>query len=90
MVDYLARKILDEGSIRLKVKRSGMLQFLVFKVKKVHIGKDYYVELFVDRLLELSELQRVANETHLPVEAENGKAFPEGLGANDFLNVQVG
>jgi hypothetical protein len=87
MLDETARKIVAEGSIRLKVKRSGMLQFLVFKIKKIFIGKDYYIELFVDRVLDLTELQRVANETHLPVEAENGKAFPEGKGIIDFLNV---
>ena len=65
-----------------------MLQFLVFKIKKVPFGKDdYYTELFVDRVLDMSELQRVANETGLPVEAENGKAFPEGTGAKDFMNL---
>ena len=86
MLDEVARSIVEEGGIRLRVKRTGMLQFLVFKIRKIQIGKDYYVELFVDRILDMSELQRVANDTHLPVEAENGRAFPEGKGAKDFLN----
>lgn len=90
MLDEISKKIVAENGIRLKVKRAGMLQFLVFKIKKITIGKDYYIELHVDRMLELSELQRVANETHLPVESENGKAFPTGMGAKDFLNVQTG
>jgi hypothetical protein len=87
MLDEIASRIVAEGSTKMRVKRSGMLQILEFKIKKVAIGKDYYVELFVGRLLDMSELQRVSNETHLPVEAENGRAFPEGKGANDFLNV---
>ena len=89
MPDDTAMRIVAEGGIRIKVKRSGMLQFLQFKIKKVPIGKEYYIELFVGRVLELSELQRVANETHLPAEAENGRAFPEGKGAKDFMNVQL-
>jgi len=87
MVEEKALKIISDGSIRIKVRRSGMYQYLVFKVKKIPIGQEYYVELFVDRVLEMSELQRVASETALPVEAENGKAFPEGKGAKDFLNL---
>jgi hypothetical protein len=89
MLDEKAMKIIKDGSIRIKVRRTGMYQYLVFKIKKIPIGKDYYVELFVDRVLDMVELQRVASETMLPVEAENGKAFPEGKGAKDFLNIQV-
>jgi hypothetical protein len=87
MVSQTAKKIIADGSIRVKVTRSGMMQYKVFKIKKVYIGKDYYLELFLDRILEMKELQRVANETGLPVEVENGKAFPEGTGAKDFLNL---
>ncbi len=88
MVDDKAAAIIREGSIRLRVKRSGMLQFQVFKVKRMPFGKgDYYIELFLDRVIDMSELQRVANETKLPVEAENGRAFPDGMGAKDFLNL---
>ena len=88
MLSEVSLKIIKEGSIRIKVKRSGMLQFMVFKIKKIPFGKDdYYLELFLDRVLEMSELKRVANETGLPVEAENGKAFPEGTGAKEFMNL---
>ena len=88
MLDEKAAKILKDGSARIRVKRTGMYQYLVFKVRKVEVGRDYFVELYVDRVLDMSELQRVAKETCLPVEAENGRAFPEGMGAKDFLNIQ--
>jgi hypothetical protein len=85
MVEETAQKIIAAGEIRMKVVRSGMHQYLTFKIKEIPLGKDSFVELFVNRVLEMSELQRVAKETCLPVEAENGRAFPEGKGAKDFI-----
>ncbi len=80
-----ARRILEIGSIKVRVSRSGMLQQLTFKVKKVRLGQYEFVELYVGRVLEMGELKRVAKETGLPVESENGTAFPEGTGAKDFI-----
>ena len=82
-----ARNALAQGSIKVRVKRSGMLQQMTFTVKKVPLGKDYFIELFLDRVIDISELQRLANEIGLPVETQNGKAFPVGRGAKDFLNL---
>lgn len=87
MVDEKALGFIRNGSIKLKVRRSGMYQQITFKIKRIPMGKEYYVELFFDRVLEMPELQRIANETALPVEAENGRAFPTGKGASDFLNL---
>ncbi len=84
--DY-AKKILQEGSARIKVKRSGMLQFQVFKVKRVKLGNEEFAELFLDRVIDVSELVRLANEVGLPVEAENGRAFPNGTAAKDFAGL---
>jgi len=87
MIDERAKKIIQDGSIRMKVWRTGMLQFQIFKVKRVKIGQQEFVELFLDRLLDRSELQKVANEIGLPVEAENGRAMPEGKGEKDFIGL---
>lgn len=87
MAGERALAIVKEGSIRIRVNRTGMWQFQIFKIKRVAIGKDYFVELFLDKVLDMKELQRVSNETELPVEAENGRAFPTGKGAKDFLNL---
>ncbi len=62
-----------------------MLQYVVFKVKRMPIGSSTFAELFLDRIIDMSELQRLANQLKLPVEAENGRAFPEGMGAKDFI-----
>ena len=85
MLDEKAKRIIQQGQIRLEVWRTGMLQFQVFKVKRVKIGQQEFVELYLNRLLDRSELQRVANELGLPVEAENGRAMPEGKGEKDFI-----
>lgn len=87
MVSERAAGIIKNGSVMVRVKRSGMLQSLTLRIKKVSIGKDYFIELYFGRMLDMSELQRVANELGLPLEAENGRAFPEGTGAKDFMNL---
>ena len=87
MVSEKASGIIKNGSVVVRVKRSGMFQSLTLKIKKVSMGKDYFVELYFSRMLDMSELQRVANELGLPVEVENGRAFPEGTGATDFMNL---
>ena len=61
-----------------------MHQKMTFVVKKVNMGNMSYNELYIDRQIDLSELQRIAQETGLPVEAQNGKAFPKGTSASDF------
>jgi hypothetical protein len=80
-----AKRIVSEGSVRVRLRRAGMLQFQIFKIRKVKLGSDEFTELFLDRVIDMSELIRVAEELGLPVEAQNGRAFPKGTGAKDFL-----
>ncbi len=82
-----AKRILKEGSIKARVKRSGMLQMMTFTIKRIQVGNSHYVELFLDRVIDTSELLRLANELGLPIEAQNGRAFPTGKGAKDFLGL---
>ena len=83
----LGQEALRMGRIKIRVMRSGMIQQMTFTVKKAKAGNIEYTELFSDRQIDMSELLRVANETGFPVEAKNGKAFPEGKSASDFENV---
>jgi hypothetical protein len=87
MINDYAKRVLQEGSVRIKVKRFGMLQFQVFKVKRVRLGNSDFPELFIDKVIDMGELFRVANEIGLPVEAENGRVFPKGTEANDFAGL---
>ena len=82
-----ALQVIKNGSIVVRVKRTGMLQSLTLKIRKVSMGKDYFIELYFSRIIDIGELHRIANELGLPVEAENGTAFPEGKGAKDFMNL---
>ncbi|HVC58560.1 MAG TPA: hypothetical protein VND15_03745 [Candidatus Acidoferrales bacterium] len=85
MLGEQAARIVKEGTLRIKVKRAGMLQFQIFNIRKVRAGQDEFVELWLDRVIDMSELERLANELELPVETQNGRAFPEGKGAKDFI-----
>ena len=87
MVDERARKIIQDGSVKIRVWRTGMLQLQTFAVKRVRIGQQEFTELFLPKLLDRTELQRVANEYGLPIEAENGRAMPQGKGEKDFIGL---
>ena len=82
-----AEAILKDGGTRIRVRRAGMLQFVIFKVRRVKLGSGEYAELHTDRVIDAGELQRLANETGLPVDANGMKAFPDGMGASDFLGL---
>ncbi len=82
-----ARDILKNGSAKIRVVRSGMFQQMTFTVRRVQLGNITYVELGIDRQVDMSELTRVANEIGLPIEAPNGKAFPKGTSATDFAGL---
>lgn len=79
-----AEEAISLGSVKIRVIRSGIYQQLTFTLKRVRLGDIEYVELFTNRIVDISELSRISDETGLPVEAQNGKAFPKGTSAADF------
>ncbi len=79
-----AKEILVAGSAKIRVRRSGMYQRITFTVKTAKLGSIEYNELFTNRLIEMPDLMRIAEETGLPVECPSGRAFPKGTGAADF------
>ncbi len=87
MITNTAKDIIKKGEIVLEVNRSGITQKLTFKIKRIKVSNVEYVELFSDKLVGFSELQRLSNETGLPIESNNIKAFPTGLGIKDFINL---
>ena len=61
-----------------------MYQQITFSIREVKSGNIIYVELFSDRLIDLSELKRLAKEFNMPVATQNTVAFPEGTSLIDF------
>lgn len=47
MIDEKAKKIIQDGSVKIRVWRTGMLQLQTFTVKRVRIGQQEFVELFL-------------------------------------------
>jgi len=87
MVNERALQIIKDGSTKIRVWRTGMLQLQTFTVKRVKIGQQEFVELFLPKILDRTELQKVANDIGLPIEAENGRAMPDGKGEKDFIGL---
>lgn len=83
-ITQAGEEALRNGSVKIRVVRSGMFQQMTFSVKKVKTGNIEYTELYIPRMIDSHEITRIAKEFGLPVEAQNGKAFPEGTTASDF------
>lgn len=81
------REIIAKGKIDIRVKRSGVIQFQEFIVKKGMSPAGEYPYLFIDKFVDLSALVRVAEEYGLPVTAKNGRVFPRGKMAKDFAHL---
>ena len=82
-----AKQAMQNGSIKIRVKRSGMYQQLTFHIKKAVMGNVSFVELFTDRIVDTSELLKASEELGLPIEAPNAKVFPKGTSAQDFSSL---
>ena len=80
-------EILAKGKIDIKVKRSGVIQFQEFIVKRGISPAGEYPYLFIDKFVDLSELIRVSEEYGLPVTAKNGNIFPKGKTSKDFAHL---
>ena len=85
MLSETARQIIERGAISVKVKRAGMTQNIEFVAKRVRAGNVEFIELFSDRVIDMNEISRISNELGLPVEASNGRAFPDSKSAKDFI-----
>ena len=83
----VAQEVVERGKVEIKVRRAGALQRIEFSAKRPPIGNMQYLVLFTDRFVDLGELVRVAEEVGLPIFAANGKVFPKGKTAADFVGL---
>ena len=81
------QQALSAGSVDIRVKRSGMLQLLTFRVVRHKTPSGEVPYLTLGKFLDLSELLRIAEEYQLPVQALNGKVFPRGKKESDFAGI---
>lgn len=86
-LSYKAQDAIKRGSLKIRVARNGMFQQLTFRIKRNQMGNITYVVLATERQVDISELMKIAEEIGLPVEAQNGKAFPKGTAATDFAGL---
>jgi hypothetical protein len=79
-----ARQVLKDGFIKERVNRGGMFQQVTFRIINKVNGNLTYAILHTDKTIDVSELNRMAEQIGLPVEAQNATAFPKGKSATDF------
>jgi hypothetical protein len=79
------KDIMAMSEIKVRVKRTGMLQLITFTPKLISLGNERFAELYTKKMIDISELKRIANDIGAPIEADSLRAFPEGKGAKDFL-----
>jgi hypothetical protein len=81
------QEALSKGEVLIQVKRSGMLQKLLFRVVRKNTPAGLVPYLALDRFLDMSELIRIAEEYQLPVESPAGRVFPKGKKELDFAGL---
>ena len=87
-INSRGEEALRQGSVKIKVTRGGVGQQITFRVRHKDVAGIHYVELFTDRIIALTELEKIAEDLGLPVEAPNGEAFPTGTGRQDFSVIE--
>ncbi len=77
-------RILRINVLKIRLKRSGMYQIIPFRLhfEDSPAGKVPYLKC--EKIIDMPELERIAQEYSFPIWAKNGKAFPKGTGAHDF------
>ncbi len=83
-----AEEAVRQGSIKIRVTRGGNIQQVTFRVRRKDFAGVRYVELFTDRVIALTELEKIADDIGLPAEAPNGEAFPTGTARADFSVIE--
>lgn len=82
-----ATEALEKGKIEVRVRRAGVFQNLELVLKRFPLGVVSHVALCTDKYVDVGELVRVAGELGLPVFAGNGRVFPRGKSAADFVGL---
>lgn len=85
MINEKTKGLIRKGKIKIRVKKAGMYQYQTFMVKTVPFGNKNTVELFLDKILEIAESEKIANDLGIPIHTKNTKIFPKGKGAKDFI-----
>ena len=78
-------EIIDKGSAELRVHRKGMFQRIIFTLKRIKEPYGEYPMLSTDRIIDLKEQVRLAEELQIPVETPHAKVYPRGKSGNDFV-----
>ncbi len=80
-------RLVRMGVYRIRIRRSGMYQIIPFRIEfeDSPTGKVPYLKF--DKIIDMQEIEKLAQEYNFPICVKNGRAFPKGKGANDFAQM---
>lgn len=80
-------EVLRNGKAEYRVHRKGMFQRIIFTVKIIKEPYGEYPVLFTDRIIDINEAVRLAEELKIPIFTPNGNVFPKGKSGKDFVQL---
>lgn len=83
-----AKGVIAAGSVKERVNRGEMFQQITFKVTTKTVANVSFIELYTDKAINTTELERISNLFGLPVEAAGLTSFPRGTSSLDFRKEQ--
>ncbi|MEM3408122.1 MAG: hypothetical protein QXF07_00790 [Candidatus Micrarchaeia archaeon] len=80
-------EVLRNGKGEYRVHRKGMFQRIIFTVKIIKEPYGEYPVLFTDRIIDMKEAVRLAEELQIAVFTPNGNVFPKGKSGKDLTEL---
>ncbi|MFA5382639.1 MAG: hypothetical protein WC356_05700 [Candidatus Micrarchaeia archaeon] len=80
-------ELLKKGEILIEIKKTGIKQRVTFRIIKEDTPEGKIPFLTAEKFIDLPELIKICEEYQLPIKAKNGKLFPKGKMAKDFINL---
>ncbi|MCC7552246.1 hypothetical protein KO317_01100 [Candidatus Micrarchaeota archaeon] len=80
-------EILKTEEICIEIMKTGIKQRITFRIirENTPIGKIPF--LTTEKFIDLQELIKISEKYQLPLKAKNGKIFPKGKMAKDFIGL---
>jgi hypothetical protein len=79
--------VLKKGKAEFRMRCAGMIQLQTFEIVRRESPFGKYPVLYLDKIVGLPELLRIAEGIGLPVSAKNATVFPKGKMAKDFAGL---
>jgi len=81
------KELLEKGEILIEIKKTGIKQRLTFKIVREQTTGGKIPFLVTEKFVDLQELIKIVEKYQLPIKSKNGRIFPKGTMAKDFIDL---